>query len=113
MTIAWEPFTVLSLAILAWLNYRGVFMTLTVNFVITAAAFLSIIILFIGVQPWNPGAVLLHKDLLTDLPYGWIGVHRLAAFRHLVLSRHRGHLPGGGGSALARPRAAARHHDRA
>ncbi len=72
--IPWEPFTILCLAVLAWLNYRGVFMTLTVNFVITAAAFLSIIILFVGVEPWNPGAVLLHKDLLTDLPYGWIGV---------------------------------------
>jgi ethanolamine permease len=54
--IPWEPFTILTLAILAWLNYRGVFMTLTVNFVITAAAFLSIIILLIGVQPWNTGA---------------------------------------------------------
>ena len=88
-------------------------MTLTVNFVITAIAFLSIIVLFFGVQPWIAGAVLLHKDLLTDLPYGWIGVHRRAAFRHLVLSRHRGHLPGGRGSALAGPRAAARHHDAA
>jgi len=72
--IPWEPFTILCLALLAWLNYRGVFMTLTVNFVITAAAFLSIIILFIAVQPWNPTAVLLHEHLLTDLPYGWIGV---------------------------------------
>jgi ethanolamine permease len=49
-------------------------MTLTVNFVITAAAFLSILILFLGTQPWNPGKILLHKELLTDLPYGWIGV---------------------------------------
>ena len=72
--VAFEPFTVLSLAILAWLNYRGVFMTLTVNFVITAAAFVSILILFIGVQPWNPGAILQHRELLTDLPYGWLGV---------------------------------------
>ena len=72
--VAFEPFTVLSLAILAWLNYRGVFMTLTVNFVITAAAFVSILILFIGVQPWNPGAILQHQELLTDLPYGWLGV---------------------------------------
>jgi ethanolamine permease len=72
--IPWEPFTILCLAILALLNYRGVFMTLTVNFVITAAAFLSIIVLFIGVRPWNPNAVLLHKELLTELPYGWIGV---------------------------------------
>ena len=95
----------LCLAILALLNYRGVFMTLTVNFWITFIAFLSIIVLFIGVEPWNPGKILLHKDLLTDLPYGWIGVIAVAAFRHLVLSGHRGHLPGGRRSALARSRA--------
>jgi ethanolamine permease len=70
----WQPWVLLSLMILAWLNYRGVFMTLTVNFWITFIAFLSIIVLFIGVEPWNPGKILLHKDLLTDLPYGWIGV---------------------------------------
>jgi ethanolamine permease len=77
-TVDWIPFTVLSLAILAWLNYRGVFMTLTVNFVITAAAFLTIIILFIGLQPWNPHEIMRHAELLTDLPYGWLGV--IAAF---------------------------------
>ncbi|MFZ5791749.1 MAG: APC family permease [Pseudomonadota bacterium] len=76
--VAFEPFTVLCIAILAWLNYRGVFMTLTVNFVITAAAFVSILILFVGLEPWNPGAFLKHTELLTDLPYGWLGV--LAAF---------------------------------
>jgi len=70
----WEPWVVLSLALLALLNYRGVFMTLTVNFWVTFIAFLSIIVLFIGVEPWNPGKILLHKDLLTDLPYGWLGV---------------------------------------
>jgi ethanolamine permease len=70
----WWSFTVLSLMFLAWLNYRGVLMTLTVNFIITAAAFASIIILFFGVQGWDPGAELLHEGLLTDLPYGWIGV---------------------------------------
>ncbi len=69
-----RPFVVFSIAILAWLNYRGVYVTLTVNFVITAAAFLAIIILFFGVSPWAPGKVLLHRELLTDLPYGWIGV---------------------------------------
>ncbi len=74
-----KPFVVLTIALLAFLNYRGVFMTLTINFVITAAAFLSIVILFVGVQPWNPGAILQHHDLLTDLPYGWIGV--IAAFQ--------------------------------
>ena len=70
----WWSFTVLSLMFLAWLNYRGVLMTLTVNFIITAAAFASIIILFFGVQGWDPSAQLLHEGLLTDLPYGWIGV---------------------------------------
>lgn len=69
-----KPFVVLTIAFLAWLNYRGVYMTLTVNFVITAIAFLAIIVLFIGVEPWAPGKVMLHKELLTDLPYGWIGV---------------------------------------
>lgn len=69
-----KPFVLLTIAFLAWLNYRGVFMTLTVNFVITAAAFVAIIILFIGVQPWNPGKFLLHREMLTQLPYGWIGV---------------------------------------
>ena len=73
-SVDWQAFTVLSLAILALLNYRGVFMTLTVNFIITAAAFVSIIILFIGLEPWNPGKVLQHQKLLTDLPYGWLGV---------------------------------------
>lgn len=70
----WWAFTVLSLMFLAWLNYRGVLMTLTVNFIITAAAFASIIILFFGVQGWNPDAQLMHEGLLTDLPYGWLGV---------------------------------------
>jgi ethanolamine permease len=69
----WEPFTILCLAVLAWLNYRGVFMTLTVNFIITAAAFLSIIVLFVGAQPWGD-EILKHGELLTGLPYGWIGV---------------------------------------
>ena len=69
-----RPFVVLTVAFLAWLNYRGVFMTLTINLVITFLAFLSLVILFFAVDPFNQGAVLQHKALLTDLPYGWIGV---------------------------------------
>jgi ethanolamine permease len=76
--VAFEPFTILCLVLLAWLNYRGVFMTLTVNFVITAAAFLTIIILFIGLEPWHPESIMKHSELLTGLPYGWLGV--IAAF---------------------------------
>lgn len=74
-----RPFALLVIALLALLNYRGVFMTLSLNFVITAAAFVSILILFIGVKPWQPGAILQHQDLLTELPYGWIGV--IASFQ--------------------------------
>lgn len=69
-----KPFVVLTIAFLAWLNYRGVFMTLTLNFVITLIAFSSILVLFLAVDPLNQGAILQHSALLTDLPYGWIGV---------------------------------------
>jgi ethanolamine permease len=69
-----KPFVVLTISFLAWLNYRGVFMTLTLNFVITLIAFAAILVLFLSVEPTHPGAVLQHKALLTELPYGWIGV---------------------------------------
>ena len=56
-----------------WLNYRGVFATLTFNLVITAIAFVPIIVLFFAVSPGS-GAVLKHGELLNGLPYGWLGV---------------------------------------
>jgi ethanolamine permease len=77
-----RPFVVFTIAILAWLNYRGVFMTLTVNFVITAIAFISIFILFIGAKGWSPGEFVHHREILTDLPYGWLGV--IAAFQFAI-----------------------------
>jgi ethanolamine permease len=69
-----KPFAVLTVAFLAWLNYRGVFMTLTINLVITFLAFMALVVLFFAVDPLHQGVVLQHKALLTDLPYGWIGV---------------------------------------
>jgi ethanolamine permease len=69
------------IVVLAALNYRGVLMTLNVNFVITAIAYLAIIILFFAVQPWSQGTVLKLGEMVTpdnSLPYGWIGV--VAAF---------------------------------
>jgi len=77
-----KPFVVFTIAILAWLNYRGVFMTLTVNFVITAVAFVAIFVLFFAVQGWTPGVSVHHKELLTKLPYGWLGV--VAAFQFAI-----------------------------
>lgn len=69
-----KPFVVLTIAFLAWLNYRGVFMTLTVNFVITAFAVVAIAVLFFAVAPIGGPGLLKHDALLTELPYGWIGV---------------------------------------
>ena len=68
-----KPFIVLTIMFLAWLNYRGVYATLTFNLVITAIAFIAIIILFFAVKPWSTDT-LQHAELLTGLPYGWIGV---------------------------------------
>ena len=77
-----NPFIVLCIVVLVWLNYRGVLMTLNVNFVITALAYASIVILFFAVQPWSQGVVLKLGEMVTPqnaLPYGWIGV--IAAFQ--------------------------------
>lgn len=68
-----KPFIVLTIMFLAWLNYRGVYATLTFNLVITAIAFFAIIVLFFATKPWT-GEILKHNELLTGLPYGWIGV---------------------------------------
>lgn len=80
-----HAFVVLTIVVLAWLNYRGVLMTLNVNFIITALAYLSIVILFFSVQPWSQGVVLKLNELITPqnaLPYGWIGV--IAAFQFAI-----------------------------
>jgi ethanolamine permease len=77
-----HAFVVLTIVVLAWLNYRGVLMTLNINFVVTALACLSIVILFFSVQPWSQGVILKLGELVTPnnaLPYGWIGV--IAAFQ--------------------------------
>lgn len=77
-----NSFIAATIVVLAWLNYRGVLMTLNVNFIITAIAYISIVILFFSVSPWTQGAVLKLNELVTPgnaLPYGWIGV--IAAFQ--------------------------------
>ena len=69
-----RPFIILSIMFLAWLNYRGVLATLTFNLVITAFAFSSILILFVVTAPWSDASPMRHAELMTDLPYGWLGV---------------------------------------
>lgn len=68
-----KPFIVLTIVFLAFLNYRGVYATLTFNLVLTAIAFVAILILFASVRPWTD-EVLKPHELLNGLPYGWLGV---------------------------------------
>ena len=44
------PFIVLTILFLAWLNYRGVLATLTFNLVITAIAFVAVVLLGLAIQ---------------------------------------------------------------
>ena len=69
-----QPFIVLSIMFLAWLNYRGVLATLTFSLVITAIAFAAILVLFVATAPWGGDSPLRHAELMTGLPYGWLGV---------------------------------------
>ncbi len=70
-----KPFIILSILFLAWLNYRGVLATLNFNLVITAIAFIAIIVLFLAVE-FGVSASPLDFTAVTDepLPYGWIGM---------------------------------------
>jgi ethanolamine permease len=75
-------FVVLTVVFLSWLNYRGVHTSLTFNFVITAFAFVSIIVLLFGSEFWNPGHILQTESLFAQppgeldpkMPYGWLGI---------------------------------------
>ena len=67
------PIMVLAIVSLAWLNYRGVYTSLTFNFIITTLAFFVIVALFAAAQPWS-NEFFNHQRLLTGLPYGWLGV---------------------------------------
>ncbi len=69
-----RPFIVLAIMFLAWLNYSGVLASLTFSLVITAFAFTAIIILFLATSPLLGADVMRHQALMTDLPYGWLGV---------------------------------------
>ena len=72
-----RPFIVLVIMVLAWLNYRGVLATLTFNLVITAFAFLAIVILFLATSGAVGTSQMHHAELMAGqaaLPYGWLGV---------------------------------------
>ncbi|MFC6486990.1 APC family permease [Nitratireductor sp. GCM10026969] len=70
-----QPFIILTILALAWLNYRGVLASLSFNFVITAVAFAAIIMLFFSVQFGASAVPLDFSAINTEpLPYGWLGI---------------------------------------
>ena len=71
-----RPFIILVIMSLAWLNYRGVLATLTFNLVITAIAFVAILVLFFSTSGIVGAGIMEHAALFEghELPYGWIGV---------------------------------------
>lgn len=74
------PYIILSLLFLTFMNYRGAHATLTLNFFITAIAFVSIFVLLFGTMFYLPGKSLLNvKELTNGLPYGPLGI--VAAFQ--------------------------------
>ena len=74
-------FVVLTIAVMSWLNYRGVQGTLTLQYIITALAFATILILLFGSEFWDPGKIMNMGRLLRTgaggvdpkAPYGWLG----------------------------------------
>ncbi len=69
------PYIILSLLLLTYLNYRGAYATLTLNFIITAIAFITIIILLFSTSFWNPQVSLIKlKEMTNGLPYGPLGI---------------------------------------
>lgn len=69
------PWIFLGLAFLTWLNYRGIEATLNINIVITGIAYVTIFILLFSTKFYIPSASLLQtKELMSSLPYGWIGI---------------------------------------
>lgn len=74
------PWIILTLLFLTYLNYRGVYASLTFNIIITAIAYVTIFILLFSTRFWSPSHSLLSLPTLSNgLPYGWIGI--LAAFQ--------------------------------
>src|SRR5215207_6079295 len=70
-----RPFIILTVLFLAWLNYRGVLTTLTFSLVITAVAFLAIVVLFLAIQFGASATPLDFTAIAEDpLPYGWVGI---------------------------------------
>ena len=70
------PWVILTIAILTYLNYRGVYIALTVNYIITAIAFVTILLLLFGQWGGFHTTALFETPLggkNPENPYGWLG----------------------------------------
>lgn len=75
------PFVMLTLLFLSFMNYRGIYGTLTLNFFITAAAFLSVMLLLVSTNFYDPAHTMIKLGELTDgLPFGLLGVFAAMQF---------------------------------
>lgn len=69
------PYIILSLLLLTYLNYKGAHTSLTLNFIITAIAFVTLIILLFSTNFWDAQATLVDLKAMTDgLPFGYLGI---------------------------------------
>ncbi len=69
------PFVILSLLFLAFMNYHGAYATLTLNFIITAVAFASVMVLLFSTNFYDPQQTLINlKEMTNGLPYGFLGI---------------------------------------
>ena len=70
------PWVILTIAVLTYLNYRGVYIALTVNYIITAIAFITILLLLFGQWGGFHTTALFETPLggkNPENPYGWLG----------------------------------------
>lgn len=75
------PFIMLSLLFLTFMNYRGAYATLTLNFIITSIAFASVIVLLIATNFYDPATTLVNlKKMTNGLPYGFLGIFAAMQF---------------------------------
>ena len=69
------PYIILALLLLSYVNYKGAKATFTLNLIITAIAFVSIMILLFSTHFYDPQATLIHLESFTnELPYGYLGL---------------------------------------
>lgn len=75
------PYILLTLLVLAYVNYHGAQGSLTLNFIITAIAFAGVIVLLFATNFNDPAQTLIRlKELTNGIPYGILGIFAAMQF---------------------------------